>query len=60
MANWCNNYLYITGDKENIAPLIEKIKEIETSKTGLFESLVGIDDSGEGHMKDRLQLNVNG
>lgn len=60
MANWCYNNLNITGDKEIIAPLIEKIKEIETSKTGLFESLVGIDDSGEGHMKDRLQLNVNG
>jgi len=26
----------------------------------VFETLVGIDESGEGHMKDRLQLNVNG
>jgi len=40
--------------------LLEKIKEIETSNNSLFESLVGIDDSGEGHMKDRFQLNVNG
>lgn len=40
--------------------MIEKLKELEGASKGVFETLVGIDESGEGHMKDKLQLNING
>ena len=60
MPNWCLNFLDISGEKENIEKITSKLKEIEDSDAGVFETLVGIDRSGEGHMLDTLQLNING
>ena len=60
MPNWCDNSLMIKGNKESIAKITELLKSIEGKETGMFQTLVGIDDSGEGHMKDKLQLNKNG
>lgn len=60
MPNWCLNFLEISGEKDNIEKIATKLKEIEGSESGIFETLVGIDNSGDGHMLGQLQLNVNG
>lgn len=36
------------------------LKSIEGKQTGVFNTLVGVDDSGEGHMTGIFQLNKNG
>jgi len=60
MPNWCLNFLEISGEKDNIEKIATKLKEIEGSESGIFEALVGVDKSSDGHMEGQLQLNING
>ena len=42
MPNWCSNHIQISGDKESIQKIKEKIEPLEgNEEAGIFETLIG-------------------
>jgi hypothetical protein len=60
MPNWCTNWIEISGDKESIQKIKEKMESIENSQDGnLFMTLVGIPDEVTDYDTNWYDTNVN-
>lgn len=52
MPNWCNNQIKILGSKENMKPIVEKLRAIEDTKEFVMATLLGTDDRPDNYEKE--------
>ncbi len=60
MPNWCTNWIEISGDKESIQKIKEKMESIENSQdANLFMTLVGVPDEVTDYDTNWYETNIN-
>ena len=60
MPNWCTNWIEISGDKESIQKIKEKMESIENSQdANLFMTLVGIPEDVTDYDTNWYDTNIN-